>query len=242
MFADHSPAATIARVRQPTSDRWRLWRMLVLFHVISSVARGFPSAPYKKESTLAGLLGSNCSEQVNGRTVINVVSQGSLYARHFRNEKTIPTMNTSAMHHLKPTLVTQMIRWGLLAADMFLERTCLEQGHSAQWEVRPTTDTPLAQVTAAIMTHLKWDDIVILTDGESDDILPQYSQLDDRLATYSMFSIHNGQEAANIEEAFDLVAEFRERHFIISCEMNCIKEVFHQLIVSILRHANISNG
>ena len=40
MFADHSPAATIANVRQPTSDRWRLWRLLVLFHMISSVARG----------------------------------------------------------------------------------------------------------------------------------------------------------------------------------------------------------
>ncbi|KAI0232931.1 hypothetical protein LSAT2_016792 [Lamellibrachia satsuma] len=217
---------------------------------ISSGVDGFPSAPYKKEPTLTGLLGSNCSEQVNGRTVINVVSQGSLYARYFRNEKAIPTMNTSAppMHHLKPTLVAQMIRWGSLAADMFLERTCLEEGHSAQWEIRPKTDTPLAQVTAAIMTHLKWDDIVILTDGESNDfyipkdVLPQSSPLDGRPATYSVFSIHTGQEAANIEEAFDLVAEFRERHFIILCEMNCIKEVFHQLILSILRHVKISNG
>ena len=98
-----------------------------------------------------------------------MISYELCFPRYF-SEKAIPTMNTSAppRHHLKPTLVAQMIRWGSLTADMFLERTCLEEGHSAQWEIRPTTDTPLAQVTAAIMTHLKWDDIVILTDGESD--------------------------------------------------------------------------
>ena len=48
--------------------------------------------------------------------------------------------------------------------------------------------------------------------------------------SYSIFTITIGQEAANIEEVFDLVGEFRERHFIIACEMKCVREVLHQVI------------
>ena len=61
-------------------------------------------------------------------------------------------------------------------------------------------------------------------------MLPKYDREGGRPALYSIFPVNVGQEARNIEEAFDLVAEFRERHFIIACEMNCIKEVFDQVI------------
>ena len=62
------------------------------------------------------------------------------------------------------------------------------------------------------------------------DVLPKYNRAGGRLATYSIFPILVGQEARDVEDAFDLVAEFRERHFIIACEMSCIREVFHQVI------------
>ena len=57
-----------------------------------------------------------------------------------------------------------------------------------------------------------------------------YSRMKGKATSYSIFPITFGQEAADIEEVFDLVAEFRERHFIIACEMNCVREVFHQVI------------
>ena len=61
-------------------------------------------------------------------------------------------------------------------------------------------------------------------------MLPKYDRVGGRPATYSIFPVKVGQEARDIEEAFDLVAEFRERHFIIACAMNCSKEVFNQVI------------
>ena len=61
-------------------------------------------------------------------------------------------------------------------------------------------------------------------------MLPKNERASGRPATYSIFPIIVGQEARDIEDAFDLVAEFRERHFIIACEINCIREVFDQVI------------
>ena len=72
--------------------------------------------------------------------------------------------------------------------------------------------------------YCKYKDISYCT-----DVLPLPRRVTGKPATYSIFTINVGQEAANIEEAFDLVAEFRERHFIIACEMNCVREVFHQV-------------
>ena len=56
------------------------------------------------------------------------------------------------------------------------------------------------------------------------------SRVKGKPTSYSIFPITFGEEAANIEEVFDLLAEFRERHFIVACEMNCVREVFHQVI------------
>ena len=47
--------------------------------------------------------------------------------------------------------------------------------------------------------------------------------------SYSVFTVNVGQESADVEKAFDLVAEFREIHFIIACHLDCLKEVFRQV-------------
>ena len=51
--------------------------------------------------------------------------------------------------------------------------------------------------------------------------------------SYTTFVINDGREADNVEEAFDLVAEFRERRFIVACQMECILEVFRQVCMSL---------
>ena len=61
------------------------------------------------------------------------------------------------------------------------------------------------------------------------DVLPPTSLEDGVPVPYSVFSVNVGQESTDVEEAFDLVAELRERHFIIACHMNCVKEVFRQV-------------
>ena len=61
------------------------------------------------------------------------------------------------------------------------------------------------------------------------DVLPPTSWENVTPVPYSVFSVNVGQESADVEKAFDLVAEHRERHFIIACHMDCVKEVFHQV-------------
>ena len=63
-------------------------------------------------------------------------------------------------------------RWSYFKSHMFLERTCLEETQPPRWVARATTDIRLGEVTAAILDHLQWDDVVILTDGASDGELP----------------------------------------------------------------------
>ena len=51
---------------------------------------------------------------------------------------------------------------------MIVERSCLEEGLPPSWDVRRVTDTPKGAGIAAILKHLGWDDVVILTDGGID--------------------------------------------------------------------------
>ena len=51
---------------------------------------------------------------------------------------------------------------------MSLERSCLGEDEPPRWEARRTTVVRLGEVTAALLDHLQWDDVVILTDGASD--------------------------------------------------------------------------
>ena len=60
-------------------------------------------------------------------------------------------------------------------------------------------------------------------------MLPLHSGVGGIPAKYSIFTVKSGQEAADIERAFDFEAEFCEKHFIIACDTNCVKEVFHQV-------------
>ena len=60
-------------------------------------------------------------------------------------------------------------------------------------------------------------------------MLPLNSHVDGIPAKYSIFTVKIGQEAADIELAFDFEAEFCEKHFIVACDMTCVKEVFHQV-------------
>ena len=66
----------------------------------------------------------------------------------------------------------------------------------------------------------------------STDVLPPTNWENGAPVPYSVFSVNVGQESADVEEAFDMVAEFRERHFIIACHMDCVKEVFRQVYIS----------
>ena len=60
-------------------------------------------------------------------------------------------------------------------------------------------------------------------------MLPPTSWENGTPVSYSVFSVNVGTESADVEEAFDMVAEHRERHFIITCHMDCVKEVFRQV-------------
>ncbi len=68
----------------------------------------------------------------------------------------------------EPTFAAQSNRWCALAADMIVERSCLEEGLAPRWQVRSVTDTPKGAVIASILEHLGWDDVVILADGGID--------------------------------------------------------------------------
>ena len=51
---------------------------------------------------------------------------------------------------------------------MTLERSCPDEGLPPSWEVTRTSNVPLGEVTGAIVAHLGWEDVVLLTDGGSD--------------------------------------------------------------------------
>ena len=51
---------------------------------------------------------------------------------------------------------------------MILERSCSEEGLPPSWDVRRTAKVPLGEVTGAIVAHLGWEDVVILTGGARD--------------------------------------------------------------------------
>ena len=68
----------------------------------------------------------------------------------------------------EPTFAAQSNRWCSLASDMIVERSCLEGSLPPRWEVRRVTDTPKGTVIAAILEHLGWADVIILTDGVID--------------------------------------------------------------------------
>ena len=57
--------------------------------------------------------------------------------------------------------------------------------------------------------------------------------------SYTTFVIDVGREADSVEEAFDFVDEFRERHFIVACQMECIMEVFRQVCMRRYYHASL---
>ena len=67
----------------------------------------------------------------------------------------------------------------------------------------------------------------------SSDELPQCLRANVQPVSYTTFVIDEGREAETVEDAFDLVAEFRERRFIVACEMECILEVFRQVCMSL---------
>ncbi|KAK2172269.1 hypothetical protein NP493_975g02012 [Ridgeia piscesae] len=167
---------------------------------------------------------------MTGSDVFNIISVDSLSGRYFHNETTDSAKNTSApvIYISETKLAALFNQWSSLESDVSLERSCLGENEPPRWEARRTTNLRLGEATAALLDHVQWDHVVILTDGASDDVLPLPRRVIGKPATYSIFTINVGQEAANIEEALDLVAEFRERHFIIACEMNCVREVFHQ--------------
>ena len=79
----------------------------------------------------------------------------------------------------EPTFAVQSNRWCSLTIDMIVERSCLEEGIPPRWEVRRVTDTLKGAVIAAILEHLGWDDVVILTDGGIDGKLVRVCALDD---------------------------------------------------------------
>ena len=85
-------------------------------------------------------------------------------------DPTHPDTNISSSSKVisEPIFGGQRNRWSTLAADMIVERSCLEGSMSPVWEVRRVTDTPTRAVIAAILEHLGWDDVVILTDGGID--------------------------------------------------------------------------
>ena len=57
---------------------------------------------------------------------------------------------------------------------MILERSCPEEGLSPTWDVRRTSNVPLGEVIGAIVAHLGWEDVVILTDGARDGEVTSY--------------------------------------------------------------------
>ena len=67
----------------------------------------------------------------------------------------------------------------------------------------------------------------------SSDELPQCLRANVQPVSYTTFVVDEGREADNVEEAFDLVAEFRERRFSVACQMDCILEVFRQVCMSL---------
>ena len=67
----------------------------------------------------------------------------------------------------------------------------------------------------------------------STDEFLQSLRADIRPVSYTTFVIDDGREAETVEEAFDLVVEFRERRFIVACQMECILEVFRQVCMSL---------
>ena len=75
----------------------------------------------------------------------------------------------------EPTVAAQINRWCALAADMIFERSCLDEDLPPRWDVRRVTDTPKGAVIAAILEHLGWDEVVILTDGGIDGTLVHVS-------------------------------------------------------------------
>ena len=72
------------------------------------------------------------------------------------------------MYISQPTLAAMFNQWSSLASDVSLERSCLGEDEPPRWEARRTTAVRLGEVTAALVDHLQWDDVVILTDGDSD--------------------------------------------------------------------------
>ena len=78
----------------------------------------------------------------------------------------------------EPTFAVQSNRWCSLTIDMIVERSCLEEGLPPRWEVSEVTDTPKGAVIAAILEHLGWDEVVILTDGAIDGKLVCLCTLD----------------------------------------------------------------
>ena len=72
-------------------------------------------------------------------------------------------------------------------------------------------------------------DIIALSSISPTDVLPTTSWENTTPVPYTVFSVNVGTESADVEKAFDFVAEFRERHFIVACHMDCVKEVFRQV-------------
>ena len=76
-------------------------------------------------------------------------------------------ISSSSVDISEPTFAIQSSRWCSTAIDMIVERSCFE-GLPPRWEARRVTDTPKGAGIAAILEHLGWDDVVILTDGGID--------------------------------------------------------------------------
>ena len=79
-------------------------------------------------------------------------------------------MNISVPHtHISELVLAAMFnQWSSLESDVSLERSCLGEDEPPRWEARRTTAVRLGEVTAALLDHLQWVDVVILTDGASD--------------------------------------------------------------------------
>ena len=81
------------------------------------------------------------------------------------------------------------------------------------------------------------NDHIIGIGSLSTDELPQSPRADVQPVTYTTFVVDEGREAETVEDAFDFVAVYRERRFIVACQMECIMEVFRQVCVRLYYHS-----
>ena len=94
---------------------------------------------------------------------------------HSFSETTDSAKNTSApvIYISETKLAALFNQWSSLESDVSLERSCLGENEPPRWEARRTTNLRLGEATAALLDHVQWDHVVILTDGASDGELPR---------------------------------------------------------------------